>query len=255
MSMTQEHIACDSKAHIDAHDRLIFALDVPSIEEAQRLVDELNGVVSFFKIGLELFAATGLEMVSRLTRAGKQVFLDLKYYDVPETVKGAVEQSVAHGVKFLTIHGNGENIKYAIEGRGNSGVKLLSVTALTSLDNDDMKDLGLKCTVQDYVMHRARRALELGCDGVIASPREADKIRALSKEIKGMDDKFLIVTPGVRPLDSGRDDHKRKGTPTESINAGADYLVMGRPIRDAENPRAKAEEIIAEMQAAFDSRQ
>lgn len=258
MRLTATPVATDAnnqstKARIDAHDRLIFALDVPTARRAQELVDTLSGAVSFFKIGLELYAATGLDFIPKLTKAGNKIFLDLKFFDVPETVKSAVEQVVPLGVDFLTIHGNGNIIKAAVEGRGDSILKLLSVTVLTSLDNDDMKDLGFNCTVQDLVLHRARKALESGCDGVITSPREAGKIRALAKEIQGMDDKFLIVTPGIRPQASDRDDHKRMGTPGQAIESGADYLVIGRPIRDAADPRAEAEKIIAEMQAAFDS--
>ena len=223
------------------------------MEEARKLIADLDGVISFFKIGLELYTASGVELISELTNAGKKVFLDLKFFDVPETVKRAVERVVQLRASFLTIHGNARIIQAAVEGRGNSELKLLAVTVLTSLDIDDIRELGFECAVQDLVMRRAEKALELGCDGVITSPREADKIRALAKKIHGMQDKFLIVTPGVRDQAAGQDDHKRLGTPTETIKAGADYIVMGRPIRDAANPRARAEQIIAEMQAAFDS--
>lgn len=250
MAVNGEHIVRGTAARIDAHERLIFPLDVPSMERAQELVHALDGVVSFFKIGLELYTATSLVFIPQLTAAGKKVFLDLKYFDVPETVKAAVARVATMGVTFLTIHGNGAIIKAAVEGRGKSDLKLLSVTVLTSLDNDDMEELGFKVSVQELVLHRAAKALEAGCDGVITSPQEANKIRRLA----GMDNKFLIVTPGIRPRNSQRDDHKRLSTPTDAIQAGADYLVVGRPIREAADKRKAAEEIIAEMQAAFDGR-
>lgn len=242
-----------SKVTVKAAERLIFALDVPSVAQARYLIDALDGVVSFFKIGLELYMGSGLELVPVLAAEGKKVFLDLKYFDVPETVKAAVQQVASLGASFLTIHGNGEIIKAAVEGRGNAELKLLSVTALTSLDNDDMKDLGFNCTIPDLVIYRAKKAMEAGCDGVIASSLEASKIRELAKEIKGMDHKFLIVTPGIRPSNFSRDDHKRFGTPAMAIKSGADFLVIGRPIKESLHPRQTAKDIIVEMQSAFDS--
>lgn len=242
-----------SKVAVNAAERLIFALDVPSVMEAKHLIDALGGVVSFFKIGLELYMGSGLELVPVLAKAGKKVFLDLKYFDVPETVKNAVKQVASLGASFLTIHGNGKIIKAAVEGRGRADLKLLSVTALTSLDNDDMKELGFNCTVPDLVMYRAKKAMEAGCDGVIASALEAAKVKELAKQIKGMDHKFLVVTPGIRPSNSSHDDHKRYTTPAEAIKSGADFLVIGRPIKESSNPRQAAKDIIAEMQPAFDS--
>ena len=156
-------------------------------------------------------------------------------------------------MSFLTIHGNGQIIKAAVEGRGNAPLKLLSVTVLTSLDSDDMKDLGFECSVEDLVIRRATKALEAGCDGVITSPREADKVRDLATIMKGQDHKFLIVTPGIRPKSSARDDHKRLSHPADAIQAGADYLVIGRPIRESLDPRQAAKDIIDEMQTAFDA--
>ena len=252
MPVAEEHMVRGSKTRINAHDRLIFALDVSSIERAKALVSALDGVVSFFKIGLELSMVEGVfDLIPQLTRAGKRVFLDLKYYDVPETVERAVRNVAGLGVSFLTVHGNGNIVKAAAEGRGDADLKLLTVTVLTSLDNDDMRDLGFKnVAVKDLVMHRAKKALEAGCDGVIASVKEAGDIRAMAR---AMDNKFLIVTPGIRTSRSHRDDHKRIGTPSDAIKAGADFLVVGRPIRDAADPRKEAEEIVAEMQAAFDS--
>ncbi len=243
----------NNTVRINAAERLIFALDVPSVKQAQHLIDTLDGVVSFFKIGLELYMGSGLELVPVLCATDKKVFLDLKYFDVPETVKSAVHQAASLGASFLTIHGNGKIIKAAVEGRGSADLKLLSVTALTSLDNDDIKELGFNCTVPDLVMYRARKAMEAGCDGVITSSLEAAKVRELAKQIKGMDRKFLIVTPGIRPSTASRDDHKRYSTPTQSIKSGADFLVIGRPIKEAPDPRQAAKDIIEEMQSAFDS--
>jgi orotidine-5'-phosphate decarboxylase len=239
--------------HVDAHERLIFALDVPTVSAAMDFVKKLDGVVSFFKVGLELYTSTGLAVVQELAKLNKRVFLDLKYFDVPETVKSAVEVVAKMGVSFLTIHGNGKIVRAAVEGRGDADLKLLSVTALTSLDDDDMNDLGLSCTVRQLVVYRTRKALEAGCDGVITSPGEANEVRALARQADKMD-KFLIVTPGIRPKNTTRDDHKRYSTPAESIKAGADYLVIGRPIKDAPDPRIASESIIAEMQDAFDER-
>jgi len=238
---------------IDASERLIFALDVPSVDEARELIRQLEGVVSFFKIGIELYVSSGLAIIPELVQQNKKVFLDLKYFDVPETVKSAVERVASLGVSFLTIHGNGQIIKAAVEGRGNAPLKLLSVTVLTSLDSDDMKDLGFECSVEDLVIRRATKALEAGCDGVITSPREADKVRDLATIMKGQDHKFLIVTPGIRPKSSARDDHKRLSHPADAIQAGADYLVIGRPIRESLDPRQAAKDIISEMQTAFDA--
>jgi orotidine-5'-phosphate decarboxylase len=245
-------VAESEMVRIDASERLICALDVPSIAEAKELVRKLDGVVSFFKIGIELYVASGLALIPELIQQKQKIFLDLKYFDVPETVKNAVKRVAALGVSFLTIHGNGQIIRAAVEGRGAAPLKLLSVTALTSLDDDDIRDLGFECTVEDLVIRRATKALEAGCDGVITSPREADKVHTLAELMKGPEHKFLIVTPGIRHQGSSRDDHKRLASPIDAIKAGADYLVIGRPIREATDPRAKAIEIISEMQQAFD---
>jgi orotidine-5'-phosphate decarboxylase len=252
--VTSETTPHGMKTPTNAKDRLIFALDVPTLQEAKVLIEKLDGIVTFFKIGMELYMGRGLDLIPELTKTGKRVFLDLKFYDVPETVKSAVQQVSSLGVSFLTIHGNGKIIQAAVEGRGDTDLKLLSVTALTSLDNDDMKDLGFDCTVKDLVMRRAKKAMEAGCDGVITSAEETAGIKKLAKQIKGMDHKFLIVTPGIRPANSTHDDHKRSGTPTEAIKNGADYLVIGRPIRNSSDPRQAATDIIAEMQTAFDNR-
>jgi len=237
---------------INARERLIFALDVASVEEAREFVRKLDGNVSFFKVGMELYVSSGPALISELVSEGKKVFLDLKFYDIPETVKRAVTRVASIGASFLTIHGDTKIIRAAVEGRSGSHLKLLAVTALTSLDTNDLHEMGFSGSVEDLVVQRAGKALEYGCDGVISSPQEASKVRALARSKKAGE--FLIVTPGVRPAGVATDDHKRLATPGDAIQAGADYLVVGRPIRDAADPCAKAESIIAEMQRAFDQR-
>ena len=233
-----------------ANERLIVALDVPSIEQAQALVEELKGLVSFFKIGLRLHLVPGVhELIAQLLREGNRVFADFKYHDVDETVQNAVEQAANRGITFVTVHGNGSTIRAAIRGRRNKDApKILIITVLTSLDAADMKDLGYRCSVKALVLHRAKMALEAGCDGVIASGLEAEEIRQLAQ------DRLLIVSPGIRLRDASTDDHKRPATPTKAIEAGADYLVVGRPIIHAPNHRHATQRILEEMQAAFEKR-
>jgi orotidine-5'-phosphate decarboxylase len=240
--------ALESMPHrISAKDRMIVALDVSGVDEAQALITPLDGVVSFFKIGLQFQLSVGLPFVRELIEKGNRIFLDYKYFDIEETIQRAVSQVAAMGVSFLTIHGNGPTVRAAVEGRGDSDLKLLSVTVLTSLDSVDIQDLGFTCDVEQLVLYRARKALEAGCDGVIASGREVPAIRELAGKRP-----LLIVTPGIRRESAGPDDHKRAVTPSEAIKAGADYLVVGRPIRTAPDPRKAAEEILEEMQEAFD---
>ena len=231
-----------------ANERLIVALDLPGAEEARAMVDKLDGVVQFFKIGLALQLAPGVdELIRSLIRAGKKVFLDYKYYDIPETLKKAVSRAAGLGVSFLTIHGPGSLIRGAVEGRGSSSLKLFTVTVLTSLDADDMAEMGYdKHSVEDLALFRARKALEAGCDGVIASGWEAAKIKELSAG------SLLVITPGIRPAGYGEDDQKRRTTPQQAVLAGADYLVIGRPVTDAADPPAAAAAIAEEMQQAFD---
>jgi orotidine-5'-phosphate decarboxylase len=233
---------------VSAKDRLIVALDVSSIEEARAIVHRLDGLVSFFKIGLQLQLSMGLPFVQELIEKGNRVFLDYKYFDIAETVQRAVSQVAAMGVSFLTVHGNGPTIRAAVEGRGQSDLKILSVTVLTSLDSVDILDLGFQCEVEQLVLYRAKKALEAGCDGVIASGKEAEAIRTMAGDLP-----LLIVTPGIRPEAATLDDHKRPVTPAAAIAAGADYLVVGRPITASDDPRSAAENILAEMQEAFDS--
>ena len=234
---------------VDAKERLIVALDLENASQARAMAESLQGAVIFFKIGLTLQLAPGIEELIRdLIKNGKQVFLDYKYYDIAATLAKAVARAVDLGVSFLTLHGSSGCIKGAIKGRGGSNLKLFVVTVLTNMDKSDIDELGYtNHTVEQLVLHRAKKALEAGCDGVIASGQEA-------KSIKQISNKLLVITPGIRPDGYPEDDQKRKTTPTDAILAGADYLVIGRPITDAPNPRQAAEEILAEMQAAFDRR-
>ncbi len=233
---------------VDARDRLIVALDVPSAAEAEALVDRLGEQVRFVKVGLELYTVAGPDIVRKLVDRGKRVFLDLKFLDIEETVRRATARVAAMGVTFLTIHANRKALVAAVQGRGESPLKLLAVTVLTNFDGQDLQDMGIQRTVQDLVTARAALAAEVGCDGVVASGQEPQAIRA-----KVASD-LLIVTPGVRPTGRGIDDHARVTTPTQTIAAGADYLVIGRPIRDAQDPRQATAAILEEMQAAFDGK-
>lgn len=233
---------------IAARDRLILALDVPSSAEADRLLDHVDDQIGFVKIGLELYTAAGPQMVERVIDRGKRVFLDLKFLDIEETVRRATARVAAMGVDLLTVHANRKALAAAVQGRGTSSLKLLAVTVLTNFDSQDLRDMGIQHSVQELVSARALLASEVGCDGVVASGEEAGVLRPK------VGPRFLIVTPGVRPAGKGVDDHARVTTPTQTIAAGADYLVIGRPIRDAVDPAAAAATILSEMQVAFDAR-
>ena len=208
-------------------ERLIVALDVPTIDEARAVVQTLGDTVQFYKIGLQLQMAGGLLLAKKFTAAGKKVFLDSKIFDIDETVTGAVERVANMGVNSLTVHGNGPTIRAAMKGRGDSNLKILSVTVLTSLDAHDIRDLGYPCSVEELVMRRAQSALDAGCDGVIASGKEARQIRDIAGE------HLLIVTPGIRSEGVSADDQKRPATPAGAVSAGADYIVVGRQILKA----------------------
>ncbi|HVA00824.1 MAG TPA: orotidine-5'-phosphate decarboxylase [Terriglobia bacterium] len=226
-------------------DRLIVALDFDSAEKAVELVERLDGLVSFFKVGIELQLAEGMKPVNYLISKGKKVFLDLKYFDVPQTVERAVQHAASLGVTFLTIHGNGKNIQAAVKGRGSADLKLLAVTVLTSLDGYDIQDLGFNCSVEELVIHRAKKAVEAGCDGVIASGYETKRIR------EALGEKLLIVAPGIRPEGFPKQDQKRAVTPRDAVQAGADYLVVGRYITTVPDPREAAERVLEEMRQGF----
>ena len=220
---------------------LIIALDFESAAKAQELVGRLGDAVTFYKVGLELYAAAGMPLVRELTRQGKQVFLDLKLYDIGETVKRAVAQVAASGVAFTTVHGSRAVMRAAVEGRGGASLKLLAVTVLTSFDQDDLADLGYPCPVADLVALRVRKAREAGIDGLVCSPLEAAVVRALAGP------EAILVTPGVRSAGAGKGDQKRVATPTEALRAGANYLVIGRQVTRAEDPRAEVERILEEI--------
>ncbi|MEZ5354345.1 MAG: orotidine-5'-phosphate decarboxylase [Bryobacteraceae bacterium] len=242
--------ATPASTSIDARDRLILALDLPDIDQSRQMVERLEGVVSFYKIGLALQLAPGVEaFVRSLIDQGKKVFLDYKYYDVPETLRKAVSRASTLGVSFLTIHGSSSLIRGAVEGRGDSALKLFTVTVLTAMDAGDIAELGYtNHSVEELVLFRARKALEAGCDGVIASGLEVEKIKAVTG------DRLLVITPGIRPDDYPGDDQKRRVTASGAIQAGADYLVIGRPIADAPDPVAAARAFLDEMQQAFGAR-
>jgi orotidine-5'-phosphate decarboxylase len=220
---------------IAPQDRLIVALDVPDSATARALVERLGDSVHFYKMGLELFMAGDYYGLLEWLRAqGKQVFVDLKFFDVPATVARAVRQLRGRGITFATVHGNDAIMQAAAEAKGD--VKILAVTVLTSLDRGDLDHLGFDCDVEALVLSRARRAVALGCDGVVASGQEAAALRA------ALGTGFLIVTPGIRPV-TNDDDQKRVVTVETAFSSGADYIVIGRPIRDAEHPRAAAQRI------------
>ena len=235
---------------IRASERLIVALDLATIEDARKMVKALEGVVDFFKVGLTLQLAEGVELFIRdLISSNKRVFLDYKYYDVPETLRKAISRAADLGVTFLTVHGSSGLMKSAAQARGDRGLKLFIVTVLTSMDAEDIAEMGYtQHSVEQLVLFRAKKALEAGCDGVIASGLEARQIKELSSN------NLLVVTPGIREKGYPEDDQKRRSTAEDAISAGADYLVVGRPITDAVNPRDKAMEYVQEMQRAFDSR-
>lgn len=228
-----------------AREKLIVALDYWNIEDARKLVRELDHEVSFYKVGLGLQLVGGNEFARELIAEGKRVFLDYKYYDIAETVQRAVAQAAELKITFLTVHGVASIMKAAVAGRGNSDMKVLGVTVLTSMDAEDIKEMGFECSVEDLVVARAKRALEVGVDGVIASALEVAELR------KQTSNKLMIVSPGIRPSGGARHDQKRVATPFEAMRAGADYLVLGRPIYAADNPKAAAQAIIQEMADAL----
>ncbi|MCI0536578.1 MAG: orotidine-5'-phosphate decarboxylase [Verrucomicrobiales bacterium] len=236
-----------SEKPIPARERLIFALDVPTIREAKEWVAKLGDAVYFYKLGLEIFMAGGyFELIDWLREQGKRVFVDLKFFDVPETVKRAVKQLKDRKIDFATVHGNDNILQAAVEQK--NGLRILAVTVLTSLDRSDLKALGFECDVEALVLSRAKRALAIGCDGVISSGLEAAKLR------EDLGDRFLIVSPGIRPVDNQLvDDQKRVVDVEQAFLNGADYIVVGRPIRNAPNPRLKADEIQGRIAALFEN--
>ena len=221
---------------------IIVALDVDSADEARTLVCRLGHHIDFYKVGMELYAAAGMGIVRELLDQGKRVFLDLKLYDIPETVKRAVAQVSRTGATFLTIHAVGSVMRAAIQGREGDGLKLLAVTVLTSFGREDLDDLGYSCEVSEMVAVRTRQAMAAGVDGVVASPLEAAAVR----RILGPD--ALLVTPGVRSAGRAKGDQKRVATPAEAIRDGADHLVIGRQITRAPDPAAEVVRVLEEIQ-------
>jgi orotidine-5'-phosphate decarboxylase len=222
-------------------DPLIVALDVNSQAEAAALVEKLGEECGFYKVGMELYAAAGMDAVRWLQAQRKSVFLDMKYYDIGETVKRAVSIVAASGVRFLTVHGSSTVMRAAVEGRQNSLLRLLAVTVLTSFDEQDLRDQGYPCTVSELVALRVRNAMAAGMDGIVASPLEARSIRELAGS------EALIVTPGVRSATASPGDQKRVATPREAIDNGADYLVIGRQVTRAPDPAAALRQIREEL--------
>jgi orotidine-5'-phosphate decarboxylase len=228
-------------------DRLIVALDVPRIDQARELVARLDGVASFFKVGLWLAFAEGIDgLLADLTRAGKKIFLDCKMFDIPQTVEQGVARAADRGVDIVTVHGEQAMIEAALRGRGDSATKIFGISVLTSLDDAALASMGYRLNVAELITLRIRTAVASGCDGMIASP--LDRPDAL-RQAAGTE-RLLFATPGVRQQGGSTHDHARFATPRQAILDGADYLVVGRPIIAAADPAAAARSFIAEMESA-----
>jgi orotidine-5'-phosphate decarboxylase len=227
--------------NIDPRDRLIVALDVPGISAAEAMIARLGDSVTFYKIGYQLAYAGGLPLARELISAGKKVFIDLKLHDIGNTVARGVESIAQLGATFLTVHAYPQTMKAAVEARADSGLKILAVTVLTSYDNDDLHAAGYRLGVSDLVEARARQAQALGIDGLVCSPEEAANLRGI------IGPRMSLVTPGIRPAGVNAGDQKRIMTPARAMTAGADYLVVGRPVMEASDPKAAADAIVAEI--------
>jgi orotidine-5'-phosphate decarboxylase len=222
-------------------DPLIIALDFETGAQARGLVEKLGGAIRFYKVGMELYAAEGMPFVEELIRGGNDVFLDLKLYDIGETVKRAVARVAQTGVRFLTVHGSSTIMKAAVAGRAGAPLQLLAVTVLTSFDHQDLADLGYPCEVADLVDLRVRSAVAAGIDGIVCSPLDAARVRSVAGPDK------ILVTPGVRSQAAELGDQKRVATPAEAIRSGANYLVIGRQVTRAESPLEEVRRILAEI--------
>src|SRR3954454_2647074 len=231
--------------NIPHRDRLIVALDVPTVAAAEAMIERLGDSVAFYKIGYQLAYAGGLPLVRQLTSAGKKVFADLKLHDIGNTVARGVESVAALGATFLTVHAYPQTMKAAVEARAGSALKILAVTVLTSYDDGDLHAAGYRLSVSDLVEARAQQAQVLGVDGLVCSPEEATALRKI------VGHRMNLVTPGIRPAGAATGDQKRIMTPARAIAAGTDYLVVGRPITEAADPRAAAEAIQAEIKQAL----
>jgi len=232
-------------AKIASRDRLIVALDLPSVAAAEAMIDGLGDSVTFYKIGYQLGYAGGLSLAKQLSSRGKKVFIDLKLHDIGNTVARGVESIASLGATFLTVHAYPQTMKAAVEARAGSGLKILAVTVLTSYDDNDLHAAGYRLNVSDLVEARARQAQALGVDGLVSSPEEAAALRKI------VGSQMHLVTPGIRPAGSVTGDQKRIMTPARAIAAGADYLVVGRPVMEAADPKAAAEAIQAEIAQAL----
>jgi orotidine-5'-phosphate decarboxylase len=228
---------------MDARDRLILALDVPSVADAKAMIETLGDAVSFYKIGYQLSYAGGLPLVSELARAGKKVFLDLKLHDIGNTVEKGVESAAKLGATFLTVHAYPQTMKAAVASRGDA-LRILAVTVLTSYNDADLAAAGYAMKVSELVALRAKQAHDLGIDGLVCSAEEAANLRGIAGA------KMALVTPGIRPAGAAEGDQKRIMTPARAVAAGADYLVVGRPILQAGDPKAAAEAIVTEIRTA-----
>ncbi|MCI5143549.1 MAG: orotidine-5'-phosphate decarboxylase [Candidatus Electrothrix sp. ATG1] len=232
-----------TEKNIPLNERIIFALDVTSPDEAMALVEKLDSEIKFFKVGLQLFLAGWFHTIDAIIARGNKVMVDLKFFDIPETVKLAVDQLKNRGVSFATVHGNDPILRAAVQDK-DSEMKILAVTVLTSFGEEDMRAMGMTGSVQDLVLHRARKAFEIGCDGVVSSALEAEPLR------NDLGENFLVVTPGIRPganVDDGSDDQKRIATAKQAIINGADHVVIGRPIRDSKDPIALIRDLHKEI--------
>lgn len=232
-------------AAIAPKDRLIVALDLPGVEPAEAMIERLGDSVTFYKIGYQLAYAGGLPLARKLVASGKKVFVDLKLHDIGNTVARGVDSLSSLGATFLTVHAYPQTMQAAVESRGQSGPKILAVTVLTSYNEADLQEAGYRLTVAELVAMRARQAKALGVDGLVCSPEEASSLRAI------VGDQMSLVTPGIRPAGAASGDQKRIMTPARAIAAGADYLVVGRPIVEAADPKAAAESIQAEIAQAL----
>jgi orotidine-5'-phosphate decarboxylase len=229
---------------VNARDRLIVSLDLPSIRKAEAVVATLGPSVTFYKIGYQLAFAGGVPFAAGLIAAGKQMFLDLKLHDIGNTVAKGVESVAQMGATFLTVHAYPQTMKSAMEGARGSSLRILAVTVLTSFDDADLMEAGYRMNVAELAARRAQQARDIGVDGLVCSPEEVASLRSITG--KGM----ALVTPGIRPIGSAAGDQKRFTTPAKAIGGGADYLVVGRPIVDAPDPKAAAEAIVAEIEQA-----